>query len=389
MSDPVAPLRIAQLVETLESGGAEALAVDIAGALAARGHASHLIVAKGDGVFRGRVATGVRLCDLDRPRRDGNQALRVFYFLETCRRLEAMLRALRIDVMQTHLPKANFLGLAMASRRACRVFATTHNNREFDYGDGAGRLKRRLRREGYRQMLTRCDGMIAVSDQVGKSLAGQLRLSPADAGRIRVVPNGVKLPSVRSASARQAARVAWGVGDEEVLVVGVGRLTRQKNFGVLVDALSRLAGPDARWRCVIAGEGELRPDLERRLADAGCGDRIRLAGLVADVPGLLAAADVFCLPSLYEGLPLVLLEAMGAGLPTAAFAIAGVTDVVADGTHARLVPPGDVTGLSAALGALIDDPAARSRMGRAARDLVATRYSFDGMISRLEDLYRS
>lgn len=389
MNRTPAPLRVAQLVETLESGGAEALAVDIAGALAARGHVSHLIVANGDGAFRQRVAPDVHFRDLERPRRDGNQVYRILYFLETCRRLEALLRSQRIDVVQTHLPKANFLGLAMGWRGVCRVFSTTHNNREFDYGDRAGPLKRRLRRAGYRRMLVHCRGMIAVSGQVKKSLGEQLNLSAADEARIHVVPNGVKLPGPRSGGERRAARAAWGVQDDEILIVGVGRLTPQKNFGALLDALSRLSSRCGRWRCIIAGEGELRPELERQLAETGCGDRVRLAGLVAEVPALLGAADVFCLPSRFEGLPLVLLEAMGSGLPTAAFAIDGVTDVVADGVHARLVRPDDIDGLSAALGALIDDESLRTRLGSAARELVASRYGFDAMIDQLEKVYRS
>ncbi|MBK8286527.1 MAG: glycosyltransferase [Ahniella sp.] len=104
-------MRMAQLVETLDAGGAEALAVDIAGALAARGHDSHLAVARRDGPFLDRLSPTVAFHDLNRPRRDGNQAYRILYFLETCRRLESLLCAQRIEVLQTHLPKANFLGL--------------------------------------------------------------------------------------------------------------------------------------------------------------------------------------------------------------------------------------------------------------------------------------
>lgn len=383
------PLRVAQLVETLDAGGAEALAVDIAGALAARGHQSHLIVARGDGPFRARVAGDVVFHDLERPRRDGSQVGRLVYFAGTGRRLETYLRAHRIEVLQTHLPKANFLGLAMAWRGACRVFPTVHNNREFDYGDAAGPLKRALRRAAYRNMLARCRGVIAVSEQVRVSLADQLGVAGARAGRIRVVPNGVRVPAPRPEAERARLRAAWGVGDGQVLLVGVGRLTRQKDFAALVDALAGLPPAAGDWRCVIAGEGELRPELERQLAAAGLGARVRLAGLVDDVPALLAAADVFCLPSAWEGLPLVLLEAMGAGLPTAAFRIDGVVDVVTDGVEARLAAPGDGPGFTAALATLVADGSLRRQLGAAARRLVTTRFGFEAVIGNLEDVYRS
>jgi len=336
---------VAQLVETLDAGGAEALAVDIAGALAARGHDAHLLVARGDGPFRSRVAREVRFHDLDRPRRDGNQAFRIAYFLGTCRRLEAHLRANRVEVLQTHLPKANFLGLVMAWRGVCRVLPTVHNNREFDYGDKAGPLRRAARREGYRRLLAACPAVIAVSDQVRDSLAAQLSLSATRRDRIVVVPNGVRPVAPQGPEERARRRAALGVTEDQVLVVGAGRLTRQKNFARLVEALALLGAGAPDWRCVIAGDGELRADLEARIAAAGLAGRVRLPGLVDDLPGLLAAADVFCLPSLFEGLPLVLLEAMAAGLPTAAFAIDGVTDVVAEGAQARLAAPDDAAAL--------------------------------------------
>jgi glycosyltransferase involved in cell wall biosynthesis len=382
-------LRVAQLVEALGAGGAEALAVDIAGAFAARGYESHLIVARGDGPFRQRIAPAVAFHDLARPRSDGNQVYRILYFLETCRQLEAWLRERRIGILQTHLPKANFLGLVMAWRGVCRVYPTVHNNREFDYGDQAGNLKRALRRAGYRRMLKTCQGMIAVSDQVKSSLAQQLGTPSALTERIRVVPNGVRLASPPSAAERARLRGVWDVAESQVLIVAAGRLTHQKNFGSLIKALGCQPGTDVDWRCVIAGEGETRGDLESQLAASGLQDRVRLTGLVGDMPGLLAAADIFCLPSLYEGLPLVLLEAMGAGLPIVAFAIDGVTDVVADGIQARLAAPGDHSGLGAALAALLKDTSERRRLGDGARRAAVASHGFEAVVDRLEDVYRS
>lgn len=388
MTTAAGSLRIAQLVETLDAGGAEGLAIGIAGALATRGHASHLVVARSDGPFKSRIPDTVRLHDLDRPRRDGNQAYRIGYFLEACRRLESVLKAQRIEVLQTHLPKANFLGLAMAMRGVCRVYPTVHNNREFDYGDNAGPLRRAMRRTLYRRMVATCPAVIAVSGQVRTSLGGQLGLSPRALERVIVVPNGVAVPEAVTPEARARARARWGVGEEQVLLVGVGRLAFQKNFGDLVAALGSLDGGRRDWRCVIAGDGELRGEIEAAVAAAGLADRVRLAGLVDDMTGLFAAADIFCLPSRFEGLPLVLLEAMGSGLPTVAFGIDGVVDVVADGAQALLAPPGNTAALASALERLVEDGALRARLGAAARELVIARYGFDSVIDRLEAAYR-
>ncbi|MBK8286528.1 MAG: glycosyltransferase [Ahniella sp.] len=238
-------------------------------------------------------------------------------------------------------------------------------------------------------MLKTCSGVIAVSDQVRDSLADQLGVSPGQKARILVVPNGVRLPAPVTATERSRLRASLGVTDEQVLIVGAGRLTRQKNFARLIEALGRLEPTGADWRCLIAGDGELRAELEAQIAAAASGSRIRLMGLHGDIPGLFAAADVFCLPSLYEGLPLVLLEAMGAALPTVAFAIAGVTDVVAEGVQARLAAPDDADALADAIGALLVDAPQRRRLGLAARAKVESHHSFDAVLNRLEQVYRT
>lgn len=381
--------RVAQLVEVPVAGGAEAMAIDIAGGLAARGHASHLIVVRGQGPFRERIPPSVEFHDLARPPFHGSPPARFGQFLGSCRGLEDCLREHKIEVLQTHLPMANFMGLFVSWRGSCRVFPTVHNNREFDYGNGTSALRRWLRRAAYRQMLGRCPGLIAVSEQVKSSLVAQLGTPDEDWKRVKVVPNGVRVPTPVPADERVAIRASLGVRESEQLVVGAGRLTHQKNFGDLVEALAALAPGTPEWRCIIAGEGELRRDLERRIAAFGLQDRVRLAGLVGDMPRLLAAADVFCLPSLYEGLPLALLEAMAAGLPVVAYAIEGVTDVVRDRAQGKLAAPGDTSGLAAAISSLMRDAAERSRLGAAARGAVAARHSFDTVIDQLEAVYNS
>jgi glycosyltransferase involved in cell wall biosynthesis len=382
-------MRVAQLVETLAAGGAEALAVDIAGGLAARGHDSHLFVLRGDGPFRERIVSAVKLHDLESSPFRGSQVARLRQFLATSQRLEMILRESGIEVLQTHLPMANFLGLVMAWRGVCRVYPTVHNNREFDYGQNSGALRRSLRRAGYRQMLRHCHGMIAVSDRVKLSLEAQLGTFRGKCGRIRVVPNGVRVPDLPAAAERAAKREHWGIAGHELLIVGAGRLTQQKNFGDLIAALAMLPASVECWRCIIAGEGELRDALEQKIALAGLGNRVRLVGLVEDLPDLLAVGDIFCLPSLYEGLPLVLLEAMAAGLPIVAYAIEGVADVVEDGVQARLVTPSDSVGLAVALESLLLDGSERGRMGAAACESVMAEHGFGAVLKQLETVYRS
>jgi glycosyltransferase involved in cell wall biosynthesis len=376
-------------VETLEPGGAEGLAVEIARSLAARGHQSHLIVMDGSGPFRSRLGEEILFHDLEFPRPGGSSFANLLHFRKTYRALAGIVAEHGIDVVQTHLPKANFLGLILGRNTAAKVFPTVHNNREFDYGEFNNRLKSYLRKRAYRLMLSWCDGMIAVSDQVRTAMIGELNVRGAKADRIAVVPNGVAVPTMMDAEEIRQIRGIWSVDEDEVLLVGVGRLTHQKNFSSLLDALALVPATAGKWKCVIAGEGEHRSSLEDAIKAQGLSGRIVLAGHVPEVGRLLGAADVFCLSSRYEGLPLVLLEAMAAGLPVCAYGIDGVTDVVQEGVQAVLAKPEDAQDLARAIGQLLENQTTRREMGAAGRALVEKTYNFERVIDQLEELYQS
>ncbi|MBE0565298.1 MAG: glycosyltransferase, partial [Krumholzibacteria bacterium] len=121
---------------------------------------------------------------------------------------------------------------------------------------------------------------------------------------------------------------------------------------------------------------------------AGLGDRVLMPGNLADLDRVMGAADVFVMSSLWEGLPLVLLEAMAAGLPVVAYAIDGVREVVSDGASGLTVPAGEAGALADALAALARDPGLRQRLGAGAGAVVRERYSFDALVDGLEACYR-
>lgn len=382
------PLVVAQFIETMNVGGAEHLAVTVANALAGRGRASHLIVATGPGPLSGRIDPAVRVHYLGFVRASVRNPLAFAWSVgKGLRRLGGIVRRENIAVAQTHLPGANFWGLVLALRGVCGVVATVHNNEEFRYGAHDNRVLRSARRAAYGQIVRRC-GVVAVSAAVKESLVRQLRLDGALAARIAVVPNAVPLPAPLSAADRALERERWGVAPGEVLLLAAGRFTAQKNFGDLVEAARRLAAAGVAFRLVIAGDGEERPALQARAAAAGLADRVLLPGNLADLDRVMGAADVFVMSSLWEGLPLVLLEAMAAGLPVAAYAIDGVREVVSDGASGLTVPAGDAAALADALAALATDPELRQRLGAGAGAVVRERYSFDALVDGLEACYR-
>lgn len=395
MTEPSPPLRsqpdrrpaVAQVVETLDTGGAENLAVQLANALAARGWRSHLYVLAGPGDLSERVGPEVRLRHLEHRRRSIGDPVGFGLSVQRgLRLLRARLRDDGVQVMQTHLPAANFWGLALAMSGAVHSIATVHNNDEFSYGSRHG-LRLRLRKAAYGQMLRHCAAMVCVSEEVRASLLRQLAAEgSALAGRAVVVPNGVQVPEPLPAAERQRLRAAQGVDDATVLVLAVGRLCEQKNFKDLVAAASLLpaSGP---WRILIAGEGPDRVELEGRIAAANLGQRVRLLGNVAAMTALMRAADLFVLPSLWEGLPLSLLEAMACRLPVVGNRIRGIAEIVSPDRSALLVEPGDARGLAEAIAALLPDGDRRRRLGEAGHSIVKQHFDFERTVDRLESLY--
>jgi len=171
--------------------------------------------------------------------------------------------------------------------------------------------------------------------------------------------------------------------------VAAGRLSDQKNFAALVDAAARLVPEFPALRVVIGGEGELRPDLEAQIRARGLEEVVALPGNLEDLQDLMAAADLLAMPSRYEGLPLVLLEAMAAGLPVVGTRIPGIAEVVTDGVEGSLVAADDGGELARALGELLGDESRRRRCGEAARAKVTREYDFSRVLTRLEPIVDS
>jgi glycosyltransferase involved in cell wall biosynthesis len=167
----------------------------------------------------------------------------------------------------------------------------------------------------------------------------------------------------------------------------VANLRAVKGLEVFVEAAARVSAafPDVQFQ--IAGEGELRPRLEQRIRELGLADRFSLPGLVHDIPAFLRTLDVAVLCSLTEGMSNAVLEYMAAGRPIVATAVGHTVQVIDDGVHGLLVPPGNAPELAAAVGRLLREPAFASRLGEAARRRARSRYSRAVMIQNFEDFY--
>ena len=197
---------------------------------------------------------------------------------------------------------------------------------------------------------------------------------------VTVICNGVDVERYRRPAGCSVVRRDLGLGDDAKLLITVGRLSTPKGHRYLIDAVHSIATlhPDAHF--LFVGDGELRPELEARAAACGMSARIHFLGARRDVAQLLAASDVFVLPSLWEGLSIALLEAMAAGLPIVATDVSGTRQAIQNGKTGLLIPAGDSGHLADALNRVLSalvKPGEHNdvrRMGEAARRRVVEQF---------------
>jgi glycosyltransferase involved in cell wall biosynthesis len=308
------------------------------------------------------------------------------------RALRRLIRAERPDVVHTSLFNADVLGRVAAAGTGVPVLSSLVNtsydaSRRADPELPPRRLRLAQAIDGWtaRHLTARFH---AVTGPVGQSAVVALGIDP---GLISVVARGrdpVRLGEP-SAERRRRARVVLGLTDDDEVIVNVGRLEYQKGQVALVGAVAALVPRRPRLRLLIAGRaGRAVEELRSATANLGVGDHVSVLGHREDVPDLLAAADVFALPSRFEGAAGAVIEAMALGLPIVASALPTMTEVVEEGGNALLVPPGDVDGLAIALDRLLEDKELAQAFGRRSRDLFEARYTLARSARGMAELYR-
>jgi glycosyltransferase involved in cell wall biosynthesis len=248
---------------------------------------------------------------------------------------------------------------------------------EFDGGILDPKLRARPLHRLYNWCIRRADNLQCVSEFTRTMLKGA---GYPDA-RLLMVPNAVDLSRFNP-----RAIVARAPG-ARVRITYVGRLTPIKGVAVLVDAWARI-GAAANAHLTIAGDGPEREFLTRKVREAGLSESIEFLGEISDVPAVLARTDIYVQPSLQEGLPNSVLEAMAMGLPIVATRVSGNEDVVVDDQNGVLVPASDPAALAAALQKLLADPALADRMGRRSREMAEERFGLPAVMGRLVQAYR-
>lgn len=294
------------------------------------------------------------------------------------RRVPALVRLLRRerpDVFHAHLssPVACKWGLAAAvAARIPAVLGTVQV--------GAYKPPNRSAYWQLRALARRVDRYFAVSREIAAELVEELGW-PGE--KVEVLYNAVDVERTALA-APPGLRTQLGGSETRPLVLTPARLNAQKGHDTLLEAIAEV--PEALF--LLAGDGPERGRLEAFAAELGVSDRVRFLGRREDVPQLLAACDVFVLPSLYEGSSLAVLEAMGAGIPIVSSAIGGTDELIDDGRSGLLVPPGDAAALAAALRRVLADPQLREDFAARARERVDAGLTREQNAERVTGVYR-
>jgi glycosyltransferase involved in cell wall biosynthesis len=378
-------IRVLQLIDTFNVGGAEKIVLSLATKIdCERFEAIPCALLRSGPLEEEIKAAGVAYRILGLRRRS---ILTGPLFLADLRRmvvaLKEIFRELSIDIVHAHLTHSTLAGILATRRRSGpRLCATVHS---IIFRKQRGRLSPRawLMGAGIKAAFPRADRIIAVSEEVAHAVQLHAGIPKR---RITTIPNGIDPDQFQFQENRWELRQRLDLPVDRPVMVSVGRLIRPKGYPHLLAALA-LIPPEERPLTLIIGDGPDRHDLELKRTTLKLDHDVRFLGTRHDVPALLTAADLFVLASLWEGLPLVLLEAMASGLPSVVTSVGENPKVIEDGKSGLLIPPADEQILAETLRCLLREPLRWKRMGQAARERFERHFSLQGFMEAHERLY--
>lgn len=349
-------MRVLHVVDTPQLRGAEVFASDLVRALNEQSVSQRVAVLRPGGSGRVRFDAPVHLLGSNGWMTPG---LRIRP--QAVRALRRLIREWRPNIVQAHggstLKHAIPAALGLPTRVVYRQIGPTPS-RMFGY----------IKRAGYGVLMGRVDRVVAVGESVRRNALEVLRVP---GGRVVTIPNAVDSERIRPTAGREAIRHSLDVPLLSPVILSLGALTWEKNPVAHVDIGARVLDrrPDAIH--MLVGDGPMRREVEASIHRRGLEGRILMLGARADVADLLAASDVLLFASRPDGMESMnasVIEAGMLGVPSAAYAVGGVPEVVLDGVTGRLTRVGDVDGIAAVVSDLLVDSEARHRMGEAARE---------------------
>ena len=367
MSDSLRKTSVMQLVYSLQVGGSEKLACDIS---------THL----DRGLFTPFVCAldvdGDLARDLTRENIEHHVFRRKGVAPEVFRELYRYIKTRRIDIVHTHHFTQLWFAALPARLAGARIIHTEHEF--FSYGESL------FSRAMIKPLSGLCHRVTAVGPEVAEYFVRTIGM-PRE--HVSVIPNGVDLTKFNYDP--KPVREELGLSKDHLVIGTVGRLEPEKDQKTLLEAFRYVKEKQSAARLVIVGNGRMADELKVHAKRLGVAGHTLFLGTRRDVPRVLSAMDLFALPSVREGLPISLIEAMAAGKPVVASDIGSVRDLIRHEDNGLLVEPGDAVTLSNSLLRLLDSSSLREGMGNRGRRLAERSYGLPAMIRAYEGLYRS
>lgn len=373
MASPIAPVKVAFLIGSLEVGGAETQLVRLANSLDRARFSPTIVCLWRGGELEGAVAPDVHVLKAILPsQRSPGPGGRVILAGRTLTSLVGALRSLRPDIVHAYLPAAYVLGglvawglrvpIIIASRRGLTSYET------LGAGMWLGKLANRV-----------IDLQVCNSYAVRDWAIKRERL-PLD--RTRVVHNGIDLPPLEP---RHGLPAEWT--SDEAQAVMIANFIHYKGHRDVARAVALVARRHPSFRLILIGDGPERPALTELVRELGIAGNVIFAGRRLDAAELSGLFDFAVLGSSEEGFPNALMESMARAVPVVSTAVGGVNELVTDAVHGRLVPSGDPKAMAEAMTWMIEHPAERKVMGANARGRIAEEFSTERMVKSTESVY--
>lgn len=370
MSDSMPQVRrVLHIIDSLDLGGAQEVVLNLATCGSPR-FRHEVAVMHGHGIYRERLMqAGVKVYSLS-PHK---------FFPLYLASIPALIFARRPHILHCHLIPSNIIAKPLGA--ICGVPAIINHDHTNDSLRANNALLLALDRFANRF----ATHILAVSASCRDFLIDRESIPSSD---VTLVTNAIDLLRFNPVEAgRSAARVQLGLPESAPVVVGVGRLNPQKNFSLFLDIANQLIQRVSNIHFLIAGNGPEESMLRKKAQSLGIAERVIFAGYVADPRRVYMAADVLLMPSLFEGLPMTLLEAMAMGVPVVASRLDGIAEVVEDGVDGCLADSGNASLFVDRIAKLLEEPTFAGVISKNAREKIQTRFSVDRMTCAVEGIY--
>ena len=362
-------IRLLQIVRDLDLGGLQQVVYNLCRTIDRSQFEVAVLCLHETGIFAADIeALGIPVYLLEQ-KADGVDYLA---FLKVA----SLMKRLGIDVVHTHNTQAFFDGTLGALFAGAKTVINTDHARNFPDAVRYMIAEWALSKFAYK--------VVGCSDHTSQQLIKYEKISPK---KVVTIPNGIDGSRFKINIDREAKRTELGIRSQGAILGIAVRISEQKGITFMLNAMRAILRKHPETTLVIAGDGELKSSLEEEARALGIAESVIFCGPRKDIPELLQLFDVYVLPSVWEGLPMIILEAMAAGCPIVASDVGGVSSAVKHDETGLLVPAGDIDNLSAAVIRLLDDTSLRETFAKRATDRFETYFSADSMTAKYTQLY--